>query len=337
MRRTLTIATLLLLTPLVLLAQADDFYGIQQPADTLAPYPNPDQEADYQLFYGEAADDDTAANAMGKAIIQGGSNGRVNTRPTATNNTEPCKLWVLLVADTEDDSIGDEDRYDNQSLQKELKGIAQCLGLELSVKNITGRAAYDKRNLAKAIKAMHPAKNDIVFFSFNGHGFRWDNQKDKYPNICMIGPDDDVEGHYVLTTDIYNALVALKARLTICFTDCCNSKIGEYAPRQQDNTLYSRSNARVSKKRMRELLLNTEGSILATAANPGEYAWSFGGSGSAFTQAFISQLRKELSTNNTEPTSWERLMDNTIRLARKKTEDCENTQNGIRYIKVRSL
>lgn len=333
MRQYLHLA-LLLLSPTSLLAQtADDFYGEQQP-DTLAPYANPDQEADYQLFYGEAADDDDSPSLQ-KALIQGGSNGRVNTRPTPADNNEPCKLWVLLVADTEDDSIGDEDRYDNQSLQKELRGIAQCLNLELSIKNITGHAAYNKRNLANAIKAMHPAPNDIVFFSFNGHGFRWDNQKDKYPNICMVGPDDDVEGHYVLTTDIYNALVALKARLTICFTDCCNSKVGQYAPRQQNNTLYSRANARVSKKRMRQLLLNTEGSVLATAANPGEYAWSFGGSGSAFTQAFISQLRKELSTNNTELPSWESLMDNTIRVARKKTEDCENTQNGIRYVKVR--
>jgi len=300
--------------------------------DTLGTFANADREADYQQFYGEAEDDDV----LSKGIVHGGSSGRVNTRPTATNNTDPCKLWVILLSDTNDDTIGEEDQFDNLSLNKELKGIAQCLGMEISIKNITGNAAYKKRNLANAITSIHPAKNDIVFFCFNGHGFRWDNQKDRYPNIMMAGPNDDVDGHYVLTTDIYNALVALKARLTICFTDCCNGKIGEYAPRQQDNTLYSRANARVSKQRMRDLLLNTEGTILATAANPGEYAWSFGGSGSAFTQSFITQLRKELSTNNTDPVSWENLMDNTIRVARKKTQDCENTQNGIRYVKVRT-
>lgn len=297
-----------------------------------AVFDNADREADYQQFYGEAEDD----VVLSKAIVQGGSSGKVNVKPTVTQNNDPCKIWAILLSDTKDESIGEDDRLDNLSLNKELKGIAQCLGMEISVKNITGNEAYNKRNLVKAIKSIKPAKNDIVFFCFNGHGFRFDNQKDMYPNICMVGPDEDIDGNYVLTTDIYNALVALKARLTICFTDCCNGKVGRYAPRQKDNTLYSRANARVSKQRMRDLLLNTQGSILATAANPGEYAWSFEGSGSAFTQAFISQLRKELSTNNSNAVSWERLMDNTIRVARKKTEDCDNIQNGIRYVKVKS-
>lgn len=312
-----------------LYAQSDNFYGTN--TDTLAAFDNADREADYQQFYGEAVDDE---EVLSKAIVQGGSSGLVNTRPTS-NNTEPCKLWAILLTDTKDESIGKDDRLDNLALNKELKGIAQCLGMEISINNIVGNAAYHKSNLVKAIKSIRPGKNDIVFFCFNGHGFRWDNQKDRYPNICMMGPNDDVKGNYVLTTDIYNALVALKARLTICFTDCCNAKIGKYAPSQKDNTLYSRAHSRVSKTRMRDLLLNTQGSILATAANPGEYAWSFGGSGSAFTQSFIAQLRKEVSASNTAPVSWERLMDNTIKSARKKTEDCENSQNGIRYIKVK--
>lgn len=332
-RHTTLIALLLTVSGAQLSAQSDNWYGVE--SDTLQVFANPDREADYQLFYGEAVEDDSLA-VLDKALIREGSNGRVNTRPTATENTEPCKIWAILVSDTQDKNIGNDDRLDNQALNKELKGIAQCLGMELSIKNITGKAAYNKRNLVNAIKETKPGKNDIVFFCFNGHGFRWDNQKDKYPNICMMGPNDDTDGHYVLTTDIYNALLKLKARLTICFTDCCNSKIGDYAPSQTDNTLYSRANARVSKKRMRDLLLNTEGSILATAANPGEYAWSFGGSGSAFTQSFIAQLRKEVSSANTNPVSWETLMDNTIRQARKKTEDCDNTQNGMRYVKVHS-
>ncbi len=330
--KTIAIVVSALLFSTSTFAQTDNFYGTE--TDTLAAFSNADREADYQQFYGEAEDDD---QVLSKAIVQGGNSGKVNVRPTATNNTLPCKMWVILLSDTNDDTIGEEDKFDNLALNKELKGIAQCMGMEISINNITGNAAYNKRNLVNAIHAIKPAKNDIVFFCFNGHGFRWDNQKDRYPNICMIGPYDDTDGHYVLTTDIYNALVALKARLTICLTDCCNSKIGEYAPVRNENTLYSRANTRVSKKRIRDLLLNSEGSILATAANPGEYAWSFGGGGSAFTQSFISQLRKEVSANNTDPVSWETLMDNTIRLARKKTQDCDNVQNGQRYVKVKAV
>jgi len=301
----------------------------QGETDTLGSFSNAEQEAEYQSFYTINEEDE---DAMGKAIVQGGNNGKVNTKPTEAANT-PCKMWAILVADTYDENIGEDDRYDNLTLNKELKAIAQCLGIEISITNITANRAYDKRYLANAITNLRPAKNDIVFFCFNGHGFRWDDQKDMYPNICMIGPNDDVYGHYVATTDIYNAIKAKGARLSVVITDCCNSKYGAYAPHQKDNTLFSRTNARVSKKRMQELFLGTKGVILVTAAKPGEYAWSFE-TGSAFTQSFISQLRKEASADQTETPNWQRLIDNAIESARRKTTSCENTQHGMRYMSI---
>ena len=268
-----------------------------QETDTLSAFSDAEQEAEYQSFY--ATDEEDDEEVMGKTIVQGGSTGKVNTRPVSTPNQEPCKMWAILVADTYDENIGEDDTYDNLALNKELKAIAQCLGIEISITNITANRAYNKHNLANAITNLRPAKNDIVFFCFNGHGFRWDDQKDMYPNICMIGPNDDVYGNYVATTDIYNAIKNKGARLSVVITDCCNSKYGERGPRQKENTLFSRSNTRVSKKRMSELFLGTKGMILATAAKPGEYAWSFEGTGSAFTQSFISQLRKEVSATHT--------------------------------------
>lgn len=303
-----------------------------QEVDTLSAFSDAEQEAEYQSFY--ATDDEEDEEVMSRTIVQGGSTGRVNTRPVDTSNQAPCKMWAILVADTHDESIGEDDAYDNLALNKELKAIAQCLGIEINITNITANRAYNKHNLSNAITNLHPGKNDIIFFCFNGHGFRWDNQKDMYPNICMMGPDADVYGNYVATTDIYNAIKNKGARLSVVITDCCNSKLGEYAPRQKENTLYSRSNTKVSKKRMSELFLGTKGVILATAAKPGEYAWSFDGTGSAFTQSFISQIRKETSATRTEVPSWQRLIDNAIESARKKTTSCENTQHGMRYMSI---
>ena len=304
----------------------------QQEQDTLSSFADAEQEAEYQSFY--AVDEGEDGEVMSRTIVQGGNNGRVNTRPVGTTNQAPCKMWAILVADTYDESIGGDDACDNLALNKELKAIAQCLGIEVSITNITANRAYNKRNLANAISNLHPGKNDIVFFCFNGHGFRWDDQKDMYPNICMIGPNSDVYGNYVATTDIYNAIKNKGARLSVVITDCCNSKYGEYGPRQKENTLFSRSHTKVSKKRMSELFLGTKGSILATAAKPGEYAWSFEGTGSAFTSSFISQLRKEVSAARTDNPSWQRLIDNAIESARKKTTTCENTQHGMRYMSI---
>ncbi len=245
-----------------------------------------------------------------------------------------CKMWAILLADTEDETIGKEDLHDNKTLNNELKGIAKALDLELAVTNITGSKTRSKANLRNAINAIKPSADDIVFFCFNGHGFRWDNQKDKYPNICLDAEVDEVDGYYVSTTDIYNAIVAKGARLSIVFTDCCNSKFGEKMPPHQNNTLYSRDFNSASKERMKDLFLGSKGTILATAARPGEMAWSFEGGGSAFTQSFIKQLHQEVSKKRTDEVSWQRIVDGAIKSARVMTEDCSNAQNGIRYMNV---
>ena len=108
------------------------FAHAQEGTDTLASFSDAEQEAEYQSFYVAEEDEET----MGKAIVQGGSNGKVNTRPTNTNNNAPCKMWAILVADTYDENIGEDDAYDNLALNKELKAIAQCLGIEVSITNI---------------------------------------------------------------------------------------------------------------------------------------------------------------------------------------------------------
>lgn len=294
----------------------------QQKDVALEPFADPEQEADYQYCYSVEDDDDEAVSRTSQY------DNEITNIPETSN--ESCKMWVILVADTYDRSIGGDDKIDNQQLIKELTAIARCLDIEIDITNITGNNAYNKRNLANAINDIEPGDNDIVFFCYNGHGFRWDDQRDMYPNISMGNGNNS----HVATTDIYNAIKSKGARLNIVFTDCCNSKSGSYRPRYNENTLYSRANTRASKKRIRNLFLGTRGVLLATAAKPGEYSWSFSNAGSAFTQSFIAQLRREVSSERTDETSWQRLIDNTIEAARKKTLVCENAQHGMRYLKM---
>lgn len=290
--------------------------------ESLVPFADNEQEADFQYCY---AIDEADEEVMSRATQYDNEISNISDA-----SDEPSKLWAILVADTYDRSIGDDDKLDNQMLNRELKAIANCLGIEISITNILANDAYNKRNLANAISRINPGPNDIVFFCFNGHGFRWNNQKDMYPNICMGSGNNN----YVSTTDIYNAIKEKGARLSIVFTDCCNSNSGSYRPRYTENTLYSRANVRASKKRIRSLFLESKGVLLATAAKPGEYSWSFSSSGSAFTQSFIAQLRREVSNDRTDDTSWQRLIDNTIEAARKKTLVCKNSQHGMRYLKM---
>lgn len=244
-----------------------------------------------------------------------------------------AKIWAILVADTQDKDIGRDDRKSNHDLNLELKAIAKCLNTPITIINIVGKDAYDKRNLSNAIKTISPTNDDIVFFCYNGHGFRFDNQKDAYPNICMM-PSSSDDMSYVSTTDIFNSIKAKGARLNIVITDCCNSKAGVYKPRRQRNTVFTREQPVASKERMKDLFLRQHGDVLATAAKPGEYSWSFEGEGSVLTNAFISAVRNESKASRKAPVSWKHLLDTAIDSARKETLECENAQHGMRYVSV---
>lgn len=252
-------------------------------------------------------------------------------------NIGKCKLWAILLADTKDERIGKEDSIDIRNIGCELSAICRCIGIECIIKCITGEDTYHKINLVRAIENIKPSSNDIVFFYYNGHGFRWDDQKDYYPMMSLYDSKKTFSNQYVVAvTDVYNAIVAKGARLNLIFADCCNSKFGENAPLQQGNTLFSRVSNNVSISRMNDLFINSKGTLLAAAAQPGEYAYSFSDYGSAFTQAFIKKLRNELSSNNTSAeANWKNIIDGAIKEARDKTtKECQTTQHGIRYMNV---
>ena len=302
--------------------------GIQLVKNQNVPHQDIEVTVDDPIFTDIENDPDIPVNE-GENIAPGEGG---NTLGTGSADAAPT-LHLIVVANTNVSDIGSACAKDLVNLNSEFGGIARVLGMKYDFKGIRGKN-YSKDNLAQLIRNFQPNSDDVVIFVYTGHGFRFDDQQDYYPNICMIGPEDDVYGNYVATTDIYNAIKAKGARLSVVITDCCNSKFGEYGPRQKENTLYSRTNTRVSKKRMQELFLGTKGVILATAAKPGEYAWSFDGTGSAFTQSFIAQLRKEASATQTEAPNWQRLVDNAIESARRKTTSCENTQHGMRYMSI---
>lgn len=280
---------------------------------------------------------------------ESGKNSKPDKQSKPSKNSKPdrpdkqqgkkqkAKLWAILVADTEDRYIGADDQLDNKRLNSELNDIAKALGIECKIVNITGENAYRKTKLAKTIDNLKPSPNDIVFFCFNGHGFRWDDQKDQYPMVYLYNGRDEFTNQYVAASDIYDAIVAKGARLNIVITDCCNAEVGSFRPSQQGSTLYSRPTTPVSIDRLKALFLQAKGNTLVASAKPGEYSYSFSNYGSAFTQAFLRAIHTETSSDQTGDVSWVRIIDSSIRAAREKTTSCESTQHGIRFTTVKAV
>lgn len=192
---------------------------------------------------------------------------------------------------------------------------------------------FSRDGVVAMLNKLRPASNDIVVFLYSGHGFRFDNQESRFPQMDLTTSSyQELGDNYLAMADVFDDIQNKGARLNIVMSDCCNTPIGEEAPVSTGTTLYSRATSNFSLDRQRDLFLNTRGSILSTASSPGEPSVC-DQSGGFYTIGFIRSLRKEISSTSSEPVSWLNVMDNTIEAAKKRSERDGDGQHGLRMVR----
>lgn len=249
--------------------------------------------------------------------------------------TNESVLHLIVVANTNVSDIGTACEKDMVNLSSEFGGIARVLGMKYDLKTIKGDS-YSKENLAQLIKNFNPNQNDVVVFVYTGHGFRFDDQQDYYPNMDLSPTSyDDPIQNYVALSDIYKELLAKGARLSLVFSDCCNNEVGATTPLVNSNTLFSRSNNNFDVKKLERLFVDASGSLIATAASPGEISWC-GVNGGFFTLSLLESLRGQVSALSDQIPDWEVLVGNAIAAATARSENNLNTkaQHGMKMIRI---
>ncbi len=249
----------------------------------------------------------------------------------------PSNLHLIVTANTNVSDIGVACMIDLNRIRSEFAGISKVVGLQLK-ETIIANNGYSRDSLVSAIKNLHPAPSDVVVFVYSGHGFRFQDQKDYYPNMDLSPTAyDAAEENYLPLSLVYDSITVKGARLNIVLSDCCNSEVDLDMPLIDSKSLFSRANKNFDRSKMRTLFLNTEGNVIATAASPGEVSWC-GSNGGFFLLSVIESLRSQVSVLNTEPPTWERLVQNAIDAAAQKSETNSNCkkQNGLKYVKVKS-
>ena len=270
-------------------------------------------------------------NYEGENVAPGEGSNTLGTSDAAEAST----LHLIVVANTNVSDIGTACEKDMINLSSEFGGIARVLGLKYDLKTIRGES-YSKENLAQLIRKFTPASNDVVVFVYTGHGFRFDDQQDYYPNMDLSPTSyDDPVKNYVAVSDIYKELVAKGGRLCLVFSDCCNNEVGATTPLVNTNTLFSRSNNNFDVKKLERLFVDASGSLIATAASPGEISWC-GVNGGFFTLSLLESLRSQVSALSDHTPDWETLVNNALAAATAKSENNQNTkaQHGMKMIRI---
>jgi hypothetical protein len=212
-------------------------------------------------------------------------------RPPVSSSSPQATLHAVIVADTNDQSIGKSVDIDRKNLEELLPSIAKNTGLTLKAQSIYGHR-LTRNTVATALNQLPVKPNDLVIFYYSGHGGRMSNKRTKWPSMV-------IEKSLLDFDKIIAALKRKNPRFFIAIADSCNNVLDKYSP-TRDYFL-----GRPKQESYRQLFLNYRGNIVVSSSKPGQYSWGTSQYGGLFTRTFLGSLKRELASSNPK---WQNIM-----------------------------
>lgn len=213
-------------------------------------------------------------------------------------------LHAILVADTNDVSIGKIVEADQDKLIPEIVSIAKQLGMKLDLQ-ILKENRVTRENLIDSINAVSAGKNDVVFFFFNGHGYHEETKDTPWPDLYF-----SEEGIGISFDLVNEMLLKKKTRLLISFAHSCNNIVPDHIiPTMKQEKAFVASPA-LGKSSLKKLFLQSKGTIFMCSAVVGQYTWSHKVDGGFFIRAFLDSFHDEIQQGANA--NWHTLMENTL-------------------------
>jgi len=262
-----------------------------------------------ETFYTNLFNPANSNQAKTKPVV---TNDPVNNNPPKPATLLSAKLHFVLVANTNDPRIGFSVQKDVINITSQIKDVATFLGLPLNMVEVSG-AKFGKANVEAAINNLNPGTNDIVIFYYSGHGYSNDrNAAEAYPQFDLRQSRfDDILVATLNASEVFNKIKEKNARLNLVFTDCCNSSLGLLKPEGKNFALTTKSLMTWEKSYCYDLFMNSKGTIIATAAKKGQYAYGNTDVGGYFTSNLITSMEKYLSKFQTTTPTWQQIIAET--------------------------
>lgn len=239
-----------------------------------------------------------------------------NERNRALNGTRKEKLFLITIANTNDDKIGITSKKDFNDITTTFTTLAANLGLKIFSTKIEGND-FNKKNVDLAIenlKKQKPSPIDMVIFYYSGHGFRYSNDTSSYPRMSLrTNPNQDLDKNNLSVEDVYKQILKLGARVNIVLADCCNQDIGANSPIGRDVLKtrtggYNTTAQSLNMDNCNALFFSKQPvSIIATSAEKNQLATGNPALGGFFTYYFKGLLEKSLYSYD-KSNSWLRLL-----------------------------
>lgn len=225
---------------------------------------------------------------------------------------EAAKLHLIMVCDTEDESIGQMVVHDLDLTKRRVIEVAHDCTMPLDIHRFYGET-FDSELVMQTLLDLQVEEDDCIFFYYSGHGFRSRLSYGSLPSLIFS------DGMYALDTGrIVEMLEQKGARMVLALADSCNNYLplatapnmyatGPYQFFLEDKTGKLRRNNKVRRQEnLKRLFKSFKGTVEIAAVVPYETA------GCTMAGSYYSNIfwEKVIELSNAElELSWERLLD----------------------------
>jgi hypothetical protein len=202
-------------------------------------------------------------------------------------------LHAVILADIDDNKIGESTKVDFNHIKKLVKNIASNTGMKLAEHSVTG-SSLNNQNVRTIINNLPVRRNDAVIFYYAGHGKNTQTGT-KWPS--MILKDQNLEFNFVVSK-----LQKKNPRFFLAIADTCND-----FPNYKSYPITNKGNYfnTFTRQNYQNMFLKTRGYIVASGAEPGQLSWSDSKYGGLFTNQFLNSLEIQLSSSQA---NWNTIM-----------------------------
>ncbi len=228
------------------------------------------------------------------------------TAPTVEAQT----VHALLVIMDADKRLGGGMQVNQKKVEDLLSQVKRVYRVDTDV-YLSSRGETTPRNVLRWVQDLRPARDDVVFIYYGGHGGMV-SKTDRRTYLYLTNGE-------LYRTDLEAAVKSHSCRLKIIVTDACSS----YPVRQSQaqvqafgvSTVSSRQNAMI-----KNLFGQHEGLLHVNGASEGQYGWSDAsrnGQGSFFTRSFITAIDHKNYKGGDGFVEWKEVFE----LARRTTQE----------------
>lgn len=214
-------------------------------------------------------------------------------------------VHYIFFGDTYDPEVGNPAKVSNTYYDRLSDQIVKYAEFQAVKKHSFSGDNFTLTALNEVLNTLVAGEKDVILFYISAHG--WNDGTNEYPMIVMESGAKATAQNSINLSQIYERLMAKKARLTLVLGEACNALRTE-RPQAGPARTATHPPIDANPQHFRELFRRSQLGILSCSSRRGQISISDREEGGRFTQAFFSAIEEFTASKFMGTPTWEKLM-----------------------------